>query len=466
MANLTETAQWEAGITRLETTDDVIGGESGTSNVQAKQLGNRLLFLKKAHDGVLTKSVAGFANVALTTAEANNGVIILTGLITASITVSVPGAGKWTVDNQTTTTNGNAYAVTFVMVGGTESVKLIRGKQHKLYCDGTNIKPAGEATQSIKKIVDGFAVNNWTEVANPKNFAIKALCNIAASNTNIAVGAADGTDAYLITSQNHGNTWTERANPKNFALNGVAAQGTNIIAVGAADGTDAYIVSSSIGSLGTWTERTNPKNIALNAIAYDSNNVALVAVGEADGTDAYIVRSINAGASWSEIANPSNLALKGIAFGNNVLVAVGTGYCIRSTDGGATWSAVSISGAPSLTAVAFGDGVFLAVGTVACYRSTDNGLTWTPCSANATTSYNSVAFANGVFVVVGSTNATSEDFMFSIDGGQSFSIVPSYKAISLNAVCDAGAGSRFIAAGNADGTDAYLLTSLRLSVPL
>lgn len=46
MANLTETAQWEAGIYRIETTDPVIGGEDGISNVQAKLLGNRTLYLK------------------------------------------------------------------------------------------------------------------------------------------------------------------------------------------------------------------------------------------------------------------------------------------------------------------------------------------------------------------------------------------------------------------------------------
>lgn len=46
MANLTETAQWEEGIYRIETTDPVIGGEDGIDNRQAKQLGNRTLYLK------------------------------------------------------------------------------------------------------------------------------------------------------------------------------------------------------------------------------------------------------------------------------------------------------------------------------------------------------------------------------------------------------------------------------------
>ena len=47
MANLKETAQWEDGIYRIEQTDPVVGGEDGIDNIQAKQLGNRTLYLKK-----------------------------------------------------------------------------------------------------------------------------------------------------------------------------------------------------------------------------------------------------------------------------------------------------------------------------------------------------------------------------------------------------------------------------------
>jgi len=50
MANITETAQWEPSIYRIETTDPVIGGEDGISNIQAKLLGNRTLYLKEVAD--------------------------------------------------------------------------------------------------------------------------------------------------------------------------------------------------------------------------------------------------------------------------------------------------------------------------------------------------------------------------------------------------------------------------------
>ncbi len=46
MANLQETGQWELGIYQLETSDPVMGGADGIDNRQAKQLGNRTLWLK------------------------------------------------------------------------------------------------------------------------------------------------------------------------------------------------------------------------------------------------------------------------------------------------------------------------------------------------------------------------------------------------------------------------------------
>ena len=47
MANVKEIDKWEPGIYQLETTDPVMGGEDGIDNLQAKQLANRTLYLKK-----------------------------------------------------------------------------------------------------------------------------------------------------------------------------------------------------------------------------------------------------------------------------------------------------------------------------------------------------------------------------------------------------------------------------------
>lgn len=54
MANLSESATWEAGIYQIETTDPVIGGASGISNTQGKQLANRTAYLKQHVDTLET----------------------------------------------------------------------------------------------------------------------------------------------------------------------------------------------------------------------------------------------------------------------------------------------------------------------------------------------------------------------------------------------------------------------------
>ena len=75
MANLQETAQWELGIYQLETSDPVMGGADGIDNRQAKQLGNRTLWLKnelekmsRAIPEAVTKSDAINSNSSATVA--------------------------------------------------------------------------------------------------------------------------------------------------------------------------------------------------------------------------------------------------------------------------------------------------------------------------------------------------------------------------------------------------------------
>lgn len=62
MANVNESAAWEAGIYRIETTDPILGGESGTANIQAKQLANRTNWLKTRADRV-DAAAAGYGSL-------------------------------------------------------------------------------------------------------------------------------------------------------------------------------------------------------------------------------------------------------------------------------------------------------------------------------------------------------------------------------------------------------------------
>ncbi len=188
MANLPESATYDAGVYQLELTDPVQGGSTGVSNAPLKNLANRTAWLKSQIDGinngtiglalyarlasptftgspaaptaalgdnttklattafvqktlggVLSKSIAGGVNVTLTEVEAGNGILVFTGALTASISVIVPTAPTrpWVVFNNTT----GAFTLTVKTASGT-GVAVPQGKREIVYCDGTNVAPA------------------------------------------------------------------------------------------------------------------------------------------------------------------------------------------------------------------------------------------------------------------------------------------------------------------------------------
>lgn len=184
MANLTETATYDAGVYQLETTDPVQGGASGKSNAPLINLANRTKYLKQhidaieagsftipgyalldspafintptaptqalsnrstriattafAHgilDGIQTKDVSGNSNVTLTADEASSGILDLYGALTGAISVIVPATAKsWIVRNRTT----GSYALTLKTSSGSGLV-LAQGKNREMWCDGTNV---------------------------------------------------------------------------------------------------------------------------------------------------------------------------------------------------------------------------------------------------------------------------------------------------------------------------------------
>lgn len=187
MANQPEQIQWDEGVYQLETTDPVQGGVGGKSNAPLLNLSNRTAYLKKHVDdlesgvtipptvapknspnltgtptapdvalgdrsgkiantkfvqdtvnGILSKSVAGDQNVTLTAAEAGNGILAFTGVLTGNISVIVPATAKsWIVSNQT---SGN-FTLTVKTAAGT-GVAVEQGKNAELWCDGANVRPS------------------------------------------------------------------------------------------------------------------------------------------------------------------------------------------------------------------------------------------------------------------------------------------------------------------------------------
>lgn len=77
MANLTESAAWAAGIYRLEVTDPVEGGVDGVSNLQAKQLADRTLFLKGAVEAAQADADAAHAAAVAAQADVDTLVDVL-----------------------------------------------------------------------------------------------------------------------------------------------------------------------------------------------------------------------------------------------------------------------------------------------------------------------------------------------------------------------------------------------------
>ncbi len=130
MANLVESATWETGIYQLETTDPVVGGPDGVSNLQAKQLANRTAWLKQQVDalnvnvgaiqadyvsqgevgaaanqiprrdatGKVPGDLAGNAATADRWRTARIMTVRLSGDASGAASVYVSGAANWTVD--------------------------------------------------------------------------------------------------------------------------------------------------------------------------------------------------------------------------------------------------------------------------------------------------------------------------------------------------------------------------------
>jgi hypothetical protein len=293
------------------------------------------------------------------------------------------------------------------------------------------------------------------EQNNPKNTALYA---VAWSGTQfVAVGGADGSDAYIITSPD-GVTWTEQNNPKNITMTGVAWSGTQFVAVGGADGTDAYIITSPDGV--TWTEQINPKNTALYAVAWSGTQ--FVAVGFSDGADAYIVTSPD-GITWTERSNPG-IILYGIAWSGTQFVAVGfadgTDACIITSSDGITWTERSNPKSITLRAVTWGSSQFVAVGsadgTDAYIITSPDGVTWTEQNNPKNITLTGVAWNGTYFVAVGSTDGTDAYIITSPDG-VTWTEQNNPKNINLSGV--AWSGTHFVAVGGADGTDAYIITT-------
>ena len=90
---------------------------------------------KQKELAMVSKSVAGKADVVLTETEANADVLTFTGALTGNINVIVPAAPRsWTVRNKTT----GAYSLT-MKTATAAGVALVKDRERLLYCDGSAV---------------------------------------------------------------------------------------------------------------------------------------------------------------------------------------------------------------------------------------------------------------------------------------------------------------------------------------
>ena len=135
----------------LSSSDFVNMAMTGTTTAATPAVGDQSTkvattnFVYQITNGVVTVPVGGGANVTLTAAQYGNGILLLTGALTASINVWVPAqGGTYILANNTT----GAFSVNIGVNGGGTKALVPQGQSVVAYCDGTNVVLAGAAATS------------------------------------------------------------------------------------------------------------------------------------------------------------------------------------------------------------------------------------------------------------------------------------------------------------------------------
>lgn len=319
------------------------------------------------------------------------------------------------------------------------------------------------AMREMRRLAVRSALSNQIRLtpAVSKNVGLLSITYNPSNLVLVAVGNADGTDAYILfgTALN-GISLTEATNPRNVSLFDVVFSNGTYIAVGNPDGTDAYVITSTNAS--SWTERSNPRNFVLYAVA--ANGATVVAGGGSDGTDAYLIRSTDTGATWSEIANTAGAEIRDLIYSSAHTAWIGVGniagaiFITRSTDNGASFSSVgSLPAIGSLGLVArvpANNYLIATKGTVpssSYVLSTDGGVTWVQKSLPASLEiYNIKPAGDGLLLSCAYTSYYTED-------GVAFFPVPNLSASAMTDLVHVAdnANNSIYMVGSADGTNPF-----------
>lgn len=142
---------------------------------------------------VVTKSVAGSANVTLTQAEQRCGVLILTGALTGNISVIVDATPWNTV--VANSTSGN-FTLTY-KVSGQTGVELYQGRSTAVVCNGTDIVKAGEdVPPGVMLDYAGTAVVSGYALACDGSNVSRATYSALFKKIGTTWGAGDGSTTF------------------------------------------------------------------------------------------------------------------------------------------------------------------------------------------------------------------------------------------------------------------------------
>jgi hypothetical protein len=155
----------------------------------------------RAMGGVLSKSVAGSAAVALTAAEAVYGILRLTGAITADIDVIVPSSPTrcWTIKNDTT----GAFAITVKTAAG-GGVVVAQAADTPIFTDGTDvlydlsIVPQAEAEAGTSTTLRGWSALRIRQAINAVTSLLAPLASPALTGNPTAPTRADADNSTKI----------------------------------------------------------------------------------------------------------------------------------------------------------------------------------------------------------------------------------------------------------------------------
>jgi hypothetical protein len=144
----------DGSVTDVRVNADVIDtpplGDNDQSPVNSE-------WVQKTIGAVLSKSVAGAANVTLSAIEAGHGILEFTGVLTGNINIIVPTnpTRSWIVKNATT----DDFTLTVKTAAGT-GVVVLPATSIQLWCDGTNV--------NATELPLGYN-QNWQTVSGARN---------------------------------------------------------------------------------------------------------------------------------------------------------------------------------------------------------------------------------------------------------------------------------------------------------